>query len=114
MISRAIWPLGLQDLLEALRPGLARLATYEEAAAAVAEIEAAEAEAGAAGEESDASESDPGSDVDGGARCCQAPRLLPVPVCTGTVIPWCHDTRRHGGRPPAVTRTAARTAARRS
>ena len=57
----------MQDLLEALRPGLERAATFEEAAAAVAQIEAAEAEADAAGEESDASESDAGSNTDGGA-----------------------------------------------
>ena len=56
-----------QDLVEGLRPGLVRLETYEEAAAAVADIEAAEAAAAAAGEESDASDSDAGSDADGGA-----------------------------------------------
>ena len=56
-----------QDLVEALRPGLVRMETYEEAAAAVADIEAAEAAAAAAGEESDASDSDAGSDADGGA-----------------------------------------------
>ena len=51
----------MQDVLGHLRPNLARLATYEEAAAAVAAIEAAEAAAEAAGlpaEESDSDEDD--------------------------------------------------------
>lgn len=62
----------MQDLVEALRPNLVRLATYEEAAAAVADIEAAEAAAAAAGEESDASDdSDAGSAADGGAAPLQ-------------------------------------------
>ncbi len=62
----------MQDLVEALRPSLVRWATYEEAAAAVVDIEAAEAAAAAAGEESDASDdSDAGSAADGGAAPLQ-------------------------------------------
>ena len=51
----------MQDVLGHLRPNLARLATFEEAAEVVAAIEAAEAAAEAAGlpaEESDSDEDD--------------------------------------------------------
>ena len=78
-----------QDLVEGLRPGLVRMATYEEAAAAVADVEAADAAAAAAGEESDASDSDAGSDADGGAPPSEWGFKLPW----GCAV-WCSDFPR--------------------
>lgn len=53
-----------QDLLEHLRPSLVRDSTFEEAAAAVAAIEAEEAAAAAAGVQAEESDSDEGG-IDG-------------------------------------------------